>query len=670
MRRRVAEQSQVMTIDDRIDEASESLRDGDIGIRRQAIRDLDALSRLPEADRRHIVAALSEFIEVQSPQQHEREQVSPAVQAALSLAGTLPGHGFKLDRATLRKANLAHLDFSGARLSNVVLRSVDATGVNLSNALFARVSLIGSVLDGARLDGADLQFTALDDVSLVGVSTTGLRMRAGKVINVAMRDETGRPYLIFNGTVDEESATADSAADGDSAPPRVGPSEAPGQGDAEIEGLLDRARGLLYRDDLRGAADAYDEAILLSLEHENRFLEAVGLLEISEVNVELTHFDAAIQNINNALPLFRQLGDRQSEGRAEVALAKVMARTGVPDGAEEHYLRALDLFAEVGDTKSRADVLSNLADVMVELGRYSEAADYAERGARNLLEIRDRAAEMSLLKRMAETIEAAGQHAISLSLYEKALTASADLLGGGHPDTVALVETVNRLSQSSEAARMPFDDWSIGAVGLVLGSSGRRYGVCFQVGPRLWVTAGKAVETLRSDSSTSVIRLSPALGGGWLNATVEHEDPVRNLVVLRADEDPAGRRPPLPGMPAFLSEFCSADAMRPGEEVGVICAGEQGDFAFLTGEWAEPGPVRGMISVRVVAPEGLWSGQAGTPIVRVRDGAVAGMVTAIGRSASSPYWTVWGPPADDIVAALDGIADVTMATDSGDETAG
>ena len=196
MRRRIEDQPTATSLDEAVGEAIGLLDDVDVERRLAGIDLLRTLVVLQELTANAVVSDLCDFIHTQDARSPGRsEGVTPDIQAALSLIGTLPHGGFELANVRLTSANLSGLDFHGARFTGVTLTGLRATDINLTGAVFNDVTLADSVLDGARLDFARLHFRSLQRVSLAGVSCVDAHIRADIISGVTITDRDGASIL-------------------------------------------------------------------------------------------------------------------------------------------------------------------------------------------------------------------------------------------------------------------------------------------------------------------------------------------------------------------------------------------------------------------------------------------------------------------------------------------
>ncbi|MFB7596742.1 tetratricopeptide repeat protein, partial [Streptomyces sp. NPDC056160] len=83
--------------------------------------------------------------------------------------------------------------------------------------------------------------------------------------------------------------------------------------------------------------------------------------------------DAHVQ----ALAVFRELGDRNSEGQALNNLALALRQARRFEEAIDAHVQALAVFRELGDRNSEGQALNNLGTMLSEVGRRQEALETA-----------------------------------------------------------------------------------------------------------------------------------------------------------------------------------------------------------------------------------------------------------------------------------------------------
>ena len=143
---------------------------------------------------------------------------------------------------------------------------------------------------------------------------------------------------------------------------------------------------------------------------------AFALVYLGCSELELGNYGTAIEQLQSALSLFRQVGDRAGEARALNNLGDVEQRLGRYDDAVEHFRRALALHRQAGDRIGEARSLSNVSLIEERLGRYESSAEHYERVLRLWRELGDRTGEAGALNNLGEVevrlgrFEAAAEH--------------------------------------------------------------------------------------------------------------------------------------------------------------------------------------------------------------------------------------------------------------------
>jgi tetratricopeptide (TPR) repeat protein len=146
------------------------------------------------------------------------------------------------------------------------------------------------------------------------------------------------------------------------------------------------AEGLSKSEDpdaLASAVSRYDEA-LRCIGPAPTHRRAKALMRVARLRLVLNLYDQALDNLNQALSTLQQLGNQDSQVRADEAivfgnLAYARKILGVFDPAISDFKRALDLFREVGDKHRGAFTLEQLGLIYTLRGETENAlTSYAE----------------------------------------------------------------------------------------------------------------------------------------------------------------------------------------------------------------------------------------------------------------------------------------------------
>ena len=195
-----------------------------------------------------------------------------------------------------------------------------------------------------------------------------------------------------------------------------------------------------------------------------------------------------------------------------------------------------------------------------------------------------------------------------------------------------------------------------GYLGRVLDGDGGPVGTCFQVAPGVLVTAWHVLEDIGAAIAAATVRVDPLAGGEAFDASAARLDPVHDLAVLACTGS---------GLAATAHLMTATDrvALRtPVTVTGHAVVDDPGhSYRFLNalGEWAGWTTRDDAVPLGCLTANRVQPGMSGAPVIRDRDGVVAGVVS--GRYNTADGWlagNVWVARTEDLAALLDGVADV------------
>lgn len=96
--------------------------------------------------------------------------------------------GADMSESLLKGINLSNSKLVGAWFTHSRMHDANLEGADLSNALMDYAELIGANLKGAKLDGAQMIFADLTDADLTGASIEGTQLRGVTYCNTTMPD--------------------------------------------------------------------------------------------------------------------------------------------------------------------------------------------------------------------------------------------------------------------------------------------------------------------------------------------------------------------------------------------------------------------------------------------------------------------------------------------------
>ncbi|WP_225827437.1 serine protease [Streptomyces naphthomycinicus] len=196
-------------------------------------------------------------------------------------------------------------------------------------------------------------------------------------------------------------------------------------------------------------------------------------------------------------------------------------------------------------------------------------------------------------------------------------------------------------------------------LGRVLGAWGEAAGTCFQIAPGYVVTACHILAELGRDRPGDQVR-TDALNGSVTDCATEvlAVDAAHDLAVLRRHEPLPG---PVPRLVPTDTFALLTDVVVTGVSEVEDEKGHEYRHLDATGVW-QGGTVRGSgVALGRLTSTSLMPGMSGAPVLRLSDGAVAGVVS--GRYNSTDGWlrdSVWVARTEDLTELLHTVGELTL----------
>jgi CHAT domain-containing protein/tetratricopeptide (TPR) repeat protein len=186
---------------------------------------------------------------------------------------------------------------------------------------------------------------------------------------------------------------------------------------AEAIGLRGRGTGesmRLARDRLTAAMSAWRE--LGDREDEGR-----AMLQMTEVIFRLGDLREALAVSQRAVELWRSIGDQAHTAAALNDVAVCLNNIGDPAGALERYMEALPLLRSTGKRASEGNLLNNIGRAYSVLGNHQKALDYLEQALPVRVETGDRLGQAITLNNLGLERGSLGEPERALTYHEQAL---------------------------------------------------------------------------------------------------------------------------------------------------------------------------------------------------------------------------------------------------------
>jgi CHAT domain-containing protein/Flp pilus assembly protein TadD len=173
---------------------------------------------------------------------------------------------------------------------------------------------------------------------------------------------------------------------------------------------------------LRSAIKKYEEALLLFRAVGDRSHEAATLHETGFVYDSLGDKQKALDYYNQALPLIRALGERSGEATILNNIGSVYFELGDKQKALDYYNQTLPFYRAVKDHRGEARTLNNISQVYDSLGEKQKALDYLVEALPLTRAVEDRNSEARTLNNMGRIYDDLGEKRKALDYYAQTLS--------------------------------------------------------------------------------------------------------------------------------------------------------------------------------------------------------------------------------------------------------
>jgi serine/threonine protein kinase/Tfp pilus assembly protein PilF len=209
--------------------------------------------------------------------------------------------------------------------------------------------------------------------------------------------------------------------------------------------------GLAY--DARSEWDAAAENIEKAIRLDPKFASARFKLGIVRINQG--KLDEALGEMEQALQLYKDLGNREGEANVLNAIGVVHNRRSEFEKAIEYYQRSIDIKQELGDKRGIAASLGNLGLVYELMGRRDQALEVLERSLEIKREIGDKRGISTALNKIGLIYQSQGRFEEALANYERSYETrkeigSKDLMASSLSDMGTVYSMMGRYDKAIE----------------------------------------------------------------------------------------------------------------------------------------------------------------------------------------------------------------------------
>jgi CHAT domain-containing protein/Tfp pilus assembly protein PilF len=149
--------------------------------------------------------------------------------------------------------------------------------------------------------------------------------------------------------------------------------------------------------------------------------EADRLYQQGKQQTQTSQFQAALQSFEQALIIYRKIGDFRGEGLTLNYLALVENRQGNHLQALDLYQQALAIFSKISDRWNSGTALNNLGRTYISLGRYPEALESYQKALAIRRAVGDKEGEGVTLNQLGNFYQELGEYSQALNFFQQAL---------------------------------------------------------------------------------------------------------------------------------------------------------------------------------------------------------------------------------------------------------
>lgn len=133
------------------------------------------------------------------------------------------------------------------------------------------------------------------------------------------------------------------------------------------------------------------------------------------------HEQTALKNLDEALTIAREIGDRENERQTLMFIGNVYFALGQLDKAAEHYQQSLAIARAIGRRRGECRVSLNIGEIYRMLGELEDAQIYFSEAHAIAEEIEDRETEGHTLSNLGLVYQDLGDHEKALESFQRAL---------------------------------------------------------------------------------------------------------------------------------------------------------------------------------------------------------------------------------------------------------
>jgi CHAT domain-containing protein/lipopolysaccharide biosynthesis regulator YciM len=203
------------------------------------------------------------------------------------------------------------------------------------------------------------------------------------------------------------------------APPAV--AQTPANRKAEADQLLEQGNQQFDKSQFQAAMKSYQQALTIYREIGERSGESISLNNLGNAYYSLGQYQKAIEFHQQSLTITRKIGDRQQEARSLGGLGNAYFFLGQYRQAIAFHQQSLAIAREIGDSQGEAYSLGSLGNAYRNLGQYRQAIEFHQQSLAIARKIGDRSEEALAVQNLGTTYFFLGQYQRAIEFYEHSL---------------------------------------------------------------------------------------------------------------------------------------------------------------------------------------------------------------------------------------------------------
>ncbi|MGB3651658.1 MAG: tetratricopeptide repeat protein [Rivularia sp. (in: cyanobacteria)] len=156
-------------------------------------------------------------------------------------------------------------------------------------------------------------------------------------------------------------------------------------------------------------------------EKKQRRDEALRLNKLGLQQLSRGEYQEALNNFEQALVIFREIGDDENQGTTFNNIGEVYRNLGEYAKALDYYQQSLAIDKKIGNKEGEGTILNNIGIVYDSLGEYPKALDYYQQALTIIKQVKDKAGEGSTLNNIGSVYDNLGEYPKALNYYQQSL---------------------------------------------------------------------------------------------------------------------------------------------------------------------------------------------------------------------------------------------------------